>query len=264
MHDKVHIILIILVIGYPLLFFGSYVAEKAMAKRYNQHSARLVRRSILILGTGILTIDLLREFDLKLTALLGSAGIAGVAIGFALKTSVSNIISGIFVSLEVPFKVGDFIEIEQHKGTIVSFDLLSVKICSPDNNFIRIPNEQVLKSSVINHSKYPEKRLSLDLQFPYSWGHDQVYSVINTVVDNNVHCLPDPPHQIKFTEFADSAISCELCVWIQSREYSAAKKSIAMELHKAFTEAGIDMPYPHIALANATGNEPLKAEVVSG
>ncbi len=263
MQEKFYKILVILIIGYPLLYLVAYFTEQALAKRYNQHTARLMRRSILILGASILTIDLLREFDLKLTALLGSAGIAGVALGFALKTSVSNIISGIFVSLEVPFKVGDFIEIEEHKGTIVSFDLLSVKICSPDNNYIRIPNEKVLKSSVINHSKYPIKRLRIPIQFSYSWQHDQVYAVIDSVITANNVCLKEPPYQVKFTGYADSGINCEVCIWVKSLEFSAAKNSIASDLHQAFIKAGIDMPYPHTALTNATGDSTLKVEIIS-
>lgn len=166
--EKLYKILIILVVGYPVLYLGTRLVERSLVKRYNRDTAKLVRKAVFMLGACILAIDLLREFDIKLTALLGSAGIAGVALGFALKTSASNIISGLFITLEVPFAVGDFIEIGDHRGTIQSFDLLSVKICSPENNYIRIPNEQVLKSSVVNHSKYPIKRLTLPIQFPYS------------------------------------------------------------------------------------------------
>ena len=264
MEEKLYVALCIVVLGYPLLFVGVRIIEKALSKRYNEHSARLMRRAILILGVSILTIDLLREFGLKLTAVLGSAGIAGVALGFALKTSVSNIISGLFVSMEVPFAVGDFIEIDGHKGIVVSFDLLSIKICSPGNNFIRIPNEQVLKSSVINHSKYPTKRIFLPLQFPYSWKHDQVYAVVNSVVTNNSFCLKEPPYSVKFANFTDSAVSCVLCVWVNSKEYSQAKNSIASDLHQAFIEAGIDMPYPHTVLANGANDTAFRVEVFSG
>lgn len=264
MEEKLYVALCILVLGYPMLFVGVRIIEKALSRRFNEHTARLMRRAILVLGVSILTIDFLREFGLKLTAVLGSAGIAGVALGFALKTSASNIISGLFVSMEVPFAVGDFIEIDDHKGIVVSFDLLSIKLCSSENNFIRIPNEQVLKSSVINHSKYPTKRIFLPLQFSYSWKHEQVYAVIETVVNNNAFCLKEPPYSVKFSAFGDSAVSCILCVWVNSKEYSQAKNSIAGELHQAFIEAGIDMPYPHIALAHGTNETTFKVEVVSG
>ena len=264
MEEKLYVALCIVVLGYPMLFVGVRIIEKALCRRFNEHTARLMRRAILILGVSILTIDLLREFGLKLTAVLGSAGIAGVALGFALKTSVSNIISGLFVSMEVPFAVGDFIEIDDHKGIVVSFDLLSIKIRSPGNNFIRIPNEQVLKSCVINHSKYPTKRIFLPLQFPYTWKHDQVYAVVEAVVSNNSFCLKQPPYSVKFSDFAESAVSCVLCVWVNSNEYSRAKNSIASDLHQAFIEAGIDMPYPHTALTNAANDTTFKVEVLSG
>lgn len=262
MQERIYIIVLLLVIGFPALFFGAYLTEKAFRKRYDSDTARLFKKAILILGVSILAVDILREFDVKLTALLGSAGIAGVALGFALKTSVSNIISGIFVSLEAPFLVGDYIEIDGYCGSVVSFDLLSVKICSPENSYIRIPNEQVLKSNVINHSKYPIKRLSLPIQFPYSFQHEDVYDIVNSVVSANSYCLNDPPHSIKFTGFGESSVDCEICVWVNSQDFGVAKNSIATALHKAFRAAGIDKPYPHMALTNGAGENVLKVEVV--
>jgi len=262
--EKIYKIVLLIIVGYPLLFAAAYLAEKALAKRYNRHTARLIRRSIVFIGIGILSIDILREVDLKLTALLGSAGIAGMALSFALKTSVSNIISGLFISIELPFAVGDFIEIDNYKGTILSFDLLSIKICSPENNFIRIPNEQLLKNNVINHSKYPTKRLSIPIQFPYDQCHDPVYQLVEEVLKTNKFCLKEPPARVKFSAFADSAISCDINVWVNSNEYSQAKKSIASDLHQAFIKAGIEMPFPHQSLTNQGKDGVLRVEVHSG
>lgn len=263
MQQKIYIIAALFLIGFPALLVGAYFVEQTFKKRYDHQTARLFKKVVLILGTSILAVDILREFDVKLTALLGSAGIAGVAVGFALKTSVSNIISGVFVSLEAPFLVGDYIEIDGHFGTVVSFDLLSVKICSPENSYIRIPNEQVLKSNVINHSKYPVKRLSIPLQFPYSFQHDQVYEIVNTVLAANTYCLAEPRHFIKFTGFGESSVGCEVCVWVNSQDYGAAKNSIANDLHAALKAAGITTHYPHIALTNGAEASVLKVEVVN-
>lgn len=262
--EKIFKIAALIIVGYPVLYAGAHLAGKALEKRYNMHTARLIRRAILFLGIGILTVDILREVDIKLTALLGSAGLAGMAIGFALKTSISNIISGLFVSLEVPFAVGDFIEIDEHKGRILSFDLLSVKICSPENNYIRIPNEQLLKSNVINHSKYPIKRLTIPIQFPYNQPHDPVYELVEDVIAANGFCLKEPPPQVKFSAFEESAVRCDINVWVNSNDYSKAKNSLASNLHHALTKAGIQMPFPHLSLANQGPNGVLKVEVLSG
>lgn len=262
--ERMYKIVVIVLVGYPLLYLVAHLAGRSIKSRYDEHTAKLIHRSILILGCGVLTVDLLREFDFKLTALLGSAGIAGMAIGFALKTSVSNIISGLFVTLEAPFAVGDYIELEDHKGTVLSFDLLSVKICSLSNDFIRIPNEKLLKSNVINHSKYPVKRLTIPLRFPYNQHHDQIYELVERVVTTNPYCLSKPEYKILFTAFEKSVISCDVHVFINSVDYVDAKNSVANDLHQAFLKEEIHMGHSEVSLKNASDSDSITVKLFSG
>ena len=107
------------------------------------NSSYLVTKLIKYAFYVIIIFLILGLFNIKLTALFGAAGIAGIAIGFAAQTSFSNIISGLFLLTEHALTVGDYITIGTEAGTIDSINMLSVRIHTPDNQYIRIPNESI-------------------------------------------------------------------------------------------------------------------------
>ncbi|MCA9616745.1 MAG: mechanosensitive ion channel, partial [Myxococcales bacterium] len=103
----------------------------------------------------------LRELGFDLSVFLGAAGILTVAVGFASQTSASNVISGLFLIGERAFGVGDVIEVGGISGEVLAIDLLSVKVRTFDNLFVRIPNETLVKSNVTNLSRFPLRRIDL-------------------------------------------------------------------------------------------------------
>ncbi|MFN9975907.1 MAG: mechanosensitive ion channel family protein, partial [Phycisphaerae bacterium] len=105
-------------------------------------------------------------FDLKV--LLGAAGILTVAVGFAAQTSASNLISGLFLMFERPFVVGNSIVIGDLRGEVVAIDMLSTKIRTFTNMMVRIPNETLVKSNIVNLSYFPIRRVDLEVGVAYS------------------------------------------------------------------------------------------------
>ncbi|HNW24860.1 MAG TPA: mechanosensitive ion channel, partial [Candidatus Cloacimonas sp.] len=115
-------VILILVIGIPLIRLIRSIAKRIVKDRLSPQSEQLVVRSVYYVAILILLITLLNEFGFRLSAILGAAGIFGVAIGFASQTSFSNIISGIFLISEKPFQVGDVVQVSSNIGTIESID----------------------------------------------------------------------------------------------------------------------------------------------
>lgn len=244
-----HIALLIC-LGYPALVILAMAVEKAVKHHYTAHSAKLLKKTVLYLGLAILTVDLLREMGFKLTALLGSAGIAGMAIGFAFKTSISNIISGLFIAFENPFSVGDYIEIEDTKGVALSFDLLSVKVQSYDNNFIRIPNEKLIKSFVTNHTRYKTHRIDLTLSVDYGDDLNKVEATLKRIALEQPGVLANPEPLFFFENFGDSALQMKFCVWANTDSYRKIKNEVAIAILREFKNDGITMPYPQLVLSD--------------
>jgi len=128
----------------------------------------------------------------QLSVLLGAAGILSVAIGFASQTSASNLISGLFLIGEGPFAIGDFIRVGTTEGEVLSIDLLSVKLRTPDNLFVRIPNEQLIKSEVVNLTRFAIRRLNLAVGVAYKEDIPRVRHILMQVATDNPLCLNEP------------------------------------------------------------------------
>lgn len=247
--------------GYPLIVLSAKAAEHGVRKHYTDHSARLLKKTILYIGLTVLTVDLLRELDFKLTAILGSAGLVGIAVGFAFRTSVSNIISGLFMAFESPFVVGDFIQLEDMSGTVLSFDLLSVKIRAVDNSFIRIPNEKLLKSNVINRTRYPSRRVEITLGLSYQEDINRVREILENIATNYEHCLSDPEPMLRFDTFQESAVGMTFCVWAPTEKYQETKNALARIINETFIAENIAMPFKQITLQTDPVSGPLAIQV---
>jgi small-conductance mechanosensitive channel len=224
----------------------------------------LIKKAIFYAGAFIIFVTVLRQLGFQLTALLGAAGIAGIAIGFASQTSVSNIISGLFLISEKPFEVGDVIKVGSTSGIILSIDLLSVKIRTFDNLFIRIPNEQLIKTEVTNVTRFPIRRLNIDLSVAYKENIGRVKDILFDVAKSNPFCLnfPEPVFVIK--EFGADGIELLLGAWFSKTDYLALKNSIMQEIKERFDREDIEIPFPHISVYTGSKTNPFPIQMMEG
>jgi small-conductance mechanosensitive channel len=205
----------------------------------------------------------LQQFGLKMSALLGAAGILGVALGFASQTSVSNIISGLFLIGEKPFAVGDLVQIGDKEGIILSIDLLSIKLRTFNNQYIRIPNENIIKTEVINVTKFPIRRLDIILGVAYKENIKRVIDVLKDIADKNPLVLDEPPPFILFKEFGDSSLNIKFGVWVTREQYFDLKKKIMIEIKERFDNEDIEIPFPHRTLYTGSVTEPFPVRIVN-
>ncbi len=239
-----------LVVRLLVAFIQRVVMKKATPQR-----RMVVRKVIVYSGFVIVLMTVLAELGVKLTALLGAAGIVGIAVGFASQTSVSNIISGLFLISEKPFAVGDAIRIGTTTGIIQSIDLLSIKLRTFDNLFVRIPNEKILTSEVTNITRFPIRRMDIMLQVSYREDLDRVREVLADIARINRYCLDEPAPVILFTEFKESGVELLFGLWFSKADFMNLKNSIMQDIRKRFRAEGIEVPYPTRTLKFADENQ---------
>ena len=255
-------VVIIAVAGFVLLKILNFSIGRTIKKRFSQQTAMLIKKGIFYAGAFIILVTVLRQLGFKLTALLGAAGIAGIAIGFASQTSVSNIISGLFLISEKPFAVGDIIKAGGTTGIILSIDLLSVKIRTFDNLFIRIPNEQLIKQEVTNVTRFPIRRLNIDVSIAYKDDIGKAQEVLLDVAKNNPYCLDNPEPYFVIKEFGAHGIDLMLGAWFSKPDYTALKNSIMPEIKERFDGEGIEIPFPHVSVYTGSVTEPFPVQVI--
>lgn len=241
---------LILIIGIPLIKLIRKLTKKLVVNKLSAQSEALIVRLVYYASSLILIVTVLNEFGFKLSALLGAAGVAGIAIGFASQTSVSNIISGIFLISEKPFEIGDFIKVGNCEGTIHSIDLLSIKLNTPDNRFIRVPNETMIKSEVINYHRYPVRRVNLEFPISFETDLEPFLALLRDVADQATLSLKDKPPFISITGFGDSGYSILFGVWCNSTDFFALRDELIIILKESFTKNNIEIPFNTISLYN--------------
>ena len=182
-------------------------------------------------------------FGIKLTALLGAAGVVGLAVGFAAQTSVSNIISGLFVISEGTMKIGDFISVSGVSGTVDSVDLLSVKVHTLDNQMVRIPNSAIINSNFQNNSFYDTRRVTFAVSANYN---TDIQKALNTFAKAPALCktvLKDPAPAVWVDELGGSNINMTIAVWCKSADFTATKNQMFIAIMKVMNDAGISAAY---------------------
>ena len=256
----------ILGIGLPLLYFVSRSVGAYVQKHTSEHIGLMTRKIILFTGIVICIITVLYEFGFKLNALLGAAGIASVAIGFASQTSLSNIISGLFLYWEKPFEVGDIIEVGDTRGTVMSIDLMSVKLRKFDNLFVRIPNETMIKAQLTNITKFPIRRMDISIGVAYKEDVDRVIEVLGDVANKNPYCLDEPEPVIIFQNYGASSLDFMLGLWFEKSNFIMLRNSIMRDVKNRFDAEGIEIPFPHHTIYTGAATEPfpLKISVTDG
>jgi small-conductance mechanosensitive channel len=235
---------ITVVIGLLLVRLLAVVTQRYIMKKSTAQRQMIVRKSISYSGFFLVLMAVLGELGVKLTALLGAAGIVGIAVGFASQTSVSNIISGLFLISEKPFAIGDVIKMGGTTGIIQSIDLLSIKIRTFDNLFVRIPNEKILTSEVTNITRFPIRRMDILLQVDYGQDLSRVHGVLAAVASANPWSLDEPEPVLMFTEFKESGIEILLGLWFAKADFVDLKNSIMKDISTRFAEEGIRFAHP--------------------
>lgn len=248
--------------GFVLARLFSRGLNRMLTGRFSEHHIILFQRVVFYGVLILFLMSALRQVGVNLGVLLGAAGILSVALGFASQTSASNLISGLFVIGERAFVVGDVIKVGATTGEVISIDLLSVKLRTFDNLFVRIPNETIIKSEVTTLTKYPIRRIDLLLGVAYKENLDQVRTVLLEVADKYPLCLEEPEPLVIVTGFADSAMTLQFSFYVQRINFLKVRNQMYERIKAAFDAAGIEIPFPHRSLYAGSATEAFPVRLV--
>lgn len=235
--------------------------HRLIGSRMVPQHAMLARR-ILTYGVWALALLLsLQAMSINLTPLLGAVGIISGAAVFASQRGLSQAFSGLILVAERPFNVGDTITLGGVTGEVLSVDLLSTKLRTPDNLFVRVPNETTLNSTITTISHFPIRRLDIQVGVAYAEDVDRVSRVLFEVAEKNPLGLEDPKPVFMFTGLGESSLEIQFCVWGRRERFLDLKNSMHTGIVNAFTRHGIDIPFPHRALVVGGKQESLSVHV---
>ena len=250
-------------LGFPCVVFASSLVARSVKRRLSPQVGMLLRKGIFYTGTTIIILQVLHQLSFQLGALLGAAGIVGIALGFASQTSMSNIISGLFLISEHPFEVGDLIRVGETTGVVLSIDLMSVKLRTFDNQYVRIPNENLIKTQVDNLTHFPIRRLDINLGVAYKEDVDLVKGILLDIARDHPNVLDEPEPLVLFQNFGESALEFLFAVWSVNEDFLILKKTLREIIKERFDAAGVEIPFPHRSLHAGSETMPFPIRIVS-
>jgi small-conductance mechanosensitive channel len=229
-------------------FLGSRQFLIGKLSRGSELIAELLRRVIpltfLVLGV-VFALNILDAVAI-LSAILGAAGVVGIAVGFAIRDTIENFIASVMLSIRQPFRPKDFVDIDGREGVVVSLTSRATILMTLDGNHLRIPNAQVFKAIIINYTRNPERRIVFALGVDAEDDPRAAMDAGTSRLSALPFVLPDPGLRAWIEEVGDSNILITFAFWIDQgatdflKARSAAIRVVKMELE----EQGFTLPEP--------------------
>ncbi len=201
---------------------------------------------VVIVGAAIYFLFL--SWNIEVTAWLASAGVVGIAVGFAAKDTLANLFAGIFILADAPYKKGDFVVIDTgERGEVQHIGLRSTRLLTRDDVEVTVPNAVIANAKIINESGGPweKQRVRLKVGVAYGSDLDQVRDVLLNVAEEQPDILEEPEARVRIRAFGDSGIDHELLGWIEMPVLRGrVLDDLFRRVYVALREAEIEIPYP--------------------
>ena len=201
---------------------------------------------ILLAGLGAYIFLLI--WGINPTAWLASAGVIGIAVGFAAKDTLANLFSGISIIADAPYKIGDYIVLDTgERGKVTSLGMRSTRLLTRDDVEVTIPNGVIANAKIINESGGPwvKHRIRVPVGVAYGSDADRVCSVLEETATSHPEVVKQPAPRVRMRAFGNSSLDFELLAWIDHPQLRGRiRHDLLMNINKNFKQNGIEIPFP--------------------
>jgi len=184
------------------------------------------------------------QLGINTASFLTIVGAAGLAVGLALKDSLSNFSSGVMLVLFRPFRVGDAVQVAGVKGKVVGINIFNTILNTPDNQRVIVPNSGITNDVITNITANPTRRIDLVAGIGYEDNISLAKQVLHDIVTADSRVLKEPAPQIAVSELADSSVNFVVRPWVKTGDYWDVYFDLTEQIKLRFDEKGISIPYP--------------------
>lgn len=194
----------------------------------------------------VIVLASLNTLGINTTSFLAVFGAASLAIGLALKDSLSNIGAAVLIIIFRPFEVGNYIEAAGAAGTVEEINLFSTVMVTPDNKTTTVPNSKIIGGNITNYSNKPTRRVDLTFCVDYRDDLKLVKEILMQIIKEDVRVLEDPAPFVAVGELGEKSINFVFQVWVKRENYSNVRFDMLENVKLAFDQNGISIPFPNM------------------
>ena len=236
---------VILIIAY----FINKLIHKAFNKAAEKYSmdvslVSIINRVLTLLVMSFARLIILELLGINTASVLTVLGAAGLAVGLALKDTLSNIAAGIFLLTQHPYKTGDFVECAGMSGSILEIGLFTTKLRTPQGQDIFVPNNSIIAAPITNYSSNKIRRADITVGIDYADNLEAGIKLLQAMMDRNPLILKDPAPTVLVAELADSSVNLTLRFWTENDKYWDAYWDVQRHLKAEIEGAGLNIPFP--------------------
>ena len=223
-------------------------AQRDRFHLFQPRTVPLYEMGIKLLMVGLMIYMFFRIWGIDATAWVASAGIIGIAVGFASKDTLANLISGVSIVADAPYKIGDYIVLDTgERGVVSSLGIRSTRLITRDDVEVSIPNAVIGAAKIVNESggPYVRHRIRIPIGVAYDSDIDKVIETLKDIAKENENVVDEPSPRVRIRGFGDSAINIELLCWIKRpAERGVVIHRLNHQLIKRFRDEQIEIPFP--------------------
>jgi small conductance mechanosensitive channel len=221
------------------------LTRKVMLKANVDETLRGFLRNIIYYALlAAVVVMALGQAGLNITSFLAVLGAAGLAVGLALKDSLSNFAAGVMLIMLKFFKKGDYVTVAGQSGTVASIKIFNTVLNTPDNRQIIVPNSSILSGTIINVSANDTRRVDLVFGIGYDDDLLKAKQILERIISEEPRVLADPAPNISVNELADSSVNFVVRPWVNASDYWSVYWALMEKVKLTFDAEGISIPYP--------------------
>ena len=234
--------LIILIIGLRMAKWLSNIAERALGRAQVEATAvQFLRKVVYVALIVLLALTVLSVFEVPMTSAFAVLGAAGLAIGLALKDSLSNIASGVMLVTLKPFRVGDVVRIKNESGRVESISIFQTTLRGADNQTIVVPNSLVTNDSIVNLTPGTVRRIELIIGISHEADIDLARATALGLMQSDARVLAEPAPDVLVYALTETAVSLGIRCHASNVDWFAVKCDLTERIKKAFDAAKIGL-----------------------
>lgn len=247
--SKILLALLIFIVGRMVARLAARGVGKALTSAHLDPI--LVNFAGAVVNTALLVLVVvfaLSQLGLDTTSLVALVGAAGLAVGLALKDSLSHFAAGVMLIVFRPFKLGDYVEVGGVAGSVDKISIFSTRLKTPDNKVVTVPNGNIFGNTMTNYSEESTRRIDLVVSISYGSDLLKAKHLLDDIVGSHDKVLKDPAYRIAVSELADSSVNFIVRPWVNAADYWDVRFELLETIKLRFDAEGIEIPFPQMAL----------------
>jgi len=240
------------VLALVIFYVGRIVAKwicNVLARQMTKHGlddmlVRLTKNTAYFALMAVIILAALEQLGINTTSALAVFGAAGLAVGLAVKDSLSNFAAGVMIAFFQPFKLGHYIETAGTAGTVMEVGMFNSTLLTPDNKRVIVPNRLVYNDTIVNYSAEETRRVDIVFGIGYEDDINKARELIESVLAADERILKDPAPVVAVNELADSSVNFVVRPWVRGDDYWDVRFAMMEQIKLTFDKNGISIPYP--------------------